>query len=72
MKKKRNYYGTALVALVVILIVLALSLATMWLWNWLMPALILGVRINLLQAAGLLAFVSLLTFDKSKLFEWAL
>jgi ABC-type bacteriocin/lantibiotic exporter with double-glycine peptidase domain len=70
MKTTKNYSGILLVILVVTVIIIALSLVTMLLWNWIMPGIILCDRINVLQAMGLFALISLLTFDKSKLFNW--
>jgi hypothetical protein len=70
MKTDRNYYGVLLVVGVVAAIIAALSLVTMLLWNWIMPGIILCNKINFLQATGLVAITSLLTFDKSKLFNW--
>lgn len=51
----------------IVFIISALSLVTMLLWNWVMPHIILCSRINFCQAAGLLAIVSLITFDKKRL-----
>lgn len=62
----------ALVVIIVVTtaIIAALSLATMWVWNWILPNIIICKEINFWQAAGILFLISLLTFDKSKLFGW--
>lgn len=70
MKKETDVLGIILVIGVVVAIVAALTLITMLLWNWIMPGIILCNTINFWQAAGLLVVISLLTMDKSKLFEW--
>lgn len=70
MKTTKNLYGMLLVFLVITLIIAALSLAVMLLWNWIMPALLLSLRISFLQAVGLTVLSSLLSMDKAKLFSW--
>jgi hypothetical protein len=73
MKIKQTFSDVAsivVIILIVLAMIIAISLVTMWLWNWLMPEIFLCDKINLLQAVGLLALVSLLTSDKQKLFGW--
>lgn len=55
---------------IVLVIVAGLGFIVMILWNFLMPEIMLCDKIGLLQALGLLSLISLLTFDKQKLFEW--
>ena len=70
MKQRKNIYGIMLVAVIVIAILAALSFVIMMLWNLILPDVILCDEINIWQSAGLIALISLLTFDKSKLFDW--
>lgn len=67
---RKNVYGILLVALIVVAILAALSFVIMMLWNLILPDVILCDEINFWQSAGLIALISLLTFDKAKLFDW--
>lgn len=69
-KQSKNLYGIILVALIVIAIIAALSFVVMLLWNLILPDVMLCDEINFWQSAGLICLISLLTFDKAKLFDW--
>jgi hypothetical protein len=72
--KIKNIISDLVAMIVIVLIVTAmiaaLALVTMWLWNWTMPNIIICKHITFWQALGILCLVSLLTFDKSKIFGW--
>ncbi|GEM_PF-6904418 len=69
-QKQKNIYGILLVSVIVIAIIAALSFVVMMLWNLILPGVILCDEINFWQSAGLICLISLLTFDKAKLFNW--
>ena len=70
MKKKTDVAAFVIVLLTVLFIVAVLSFVVMILWNCVMPRIIVCDKLSFLQAIGLTSLVSVLTMDKSKLFDW--